>query len=102
LEYSALQRSLPLHTAASGKLTARNSQAQKDNPLSLVHKYVAEHKGWKASDYTISEDHKEEGFTTYLVFYLPDKKMGYPGGGQSFLAYYDPVTRKVVKEMRFQ
>ena len=72
------------------------------DPVGVVQKYVGAHKSWKTSDYKISEDHKGNGFIVYLVFYLPDKKMGYPGGGESFLAYYDPKISAVAKEMRFQ
>ena len=89
-------------SSRAGEGNGTNSPTAKDDPIAIVHKYVAAHQGWKTSDYTVKEDHKEEGFTVYLVFYLPDKKMGYPGGGESFLAYYDPVTRSVVKEMHFQ
>ncbi|SRR6266849_6449636 len=76
---------------ACGSSTDCNANASpnpKDDPIAIVRKYVATHRTWKTTDYKISEDHKENAVTVYLVFYLPDKAIGYPGSGQSFLAYY--------------
>ena len=74
----------------------------KHDPIAVVQAYVASHRAWNENDYTISEDHKENGLTAYLVFYLPDKKVVRPGAGNSFLAYYDPTTGEVVRAVRFQ
>ena len=83
-----------------GDVTA--SPATKDDPIAIIHKYVSSHQHWKPTEYKITEDHKERGFTVYLVFYLADKNMHYPGGGESFLAYYNTKTHTVAKEMHFQ
>jgi hypothetical protein len=67
--------------------------------FAVIHQYVATHKHWKESDYRIELDGLEKGKVVYQVIYLPeerDRNRG-PGGGESFWAYYDPTSQRIVE-----
>lgn len=90
---------------ASGK-TASNSDSQ---AVRVVQEYVATRKGWRASDYRIEGHGHKNGLVVYFIIYLPEERSApgerkalIAGGGRSFAVYYDPVKRRVVKEMHFQ
>jgi hypothetical protein len=78
------------------------TQDSNKQEIAVVEQYVTLRKGWSPSDYKIEKSRRESRYIVYLVTYLADQKLPYPGGGKSFEAYYDPATHKVVKEMRFQ
>jgi hypothetical protein len=64
--------------------------------LAAVYRYVATNKQWKARDYRIEAPKRDRGLIMYEVFYFADLKPPvYPGGGESFEAYYDPKRDKV-------
>jgi hypothetical protein len=76
--------------------------AGEDEGIAVVGRYIADTKHWKPIEYKIEKQCEEMGCTVYMVRFLADAKQPYPGGGESFEAYYDPSTRRVVKTTRFQ
>lgn len=79
-----------------------STQDSSQNEITIIKQYIATQRGWKPDDYKIERSRLEDHYVVYMITYLPDLTMGYPGGGKSFEAYYDPKKREVVKEMHFQ
>lgn len=73
-----------------------------DDAMSVVDRYVSEHKHWKKTDYTIHRRGEQGRYIVFLVNYLLDEQRITAGGSKTFEAYYDPAQRKVVKEVHFQ
>jgi hypothetical protein len=86
----------------SGEVHLMSTENSSQDEITIIRQYVATQKGWNPSDYKVERIRQENHYIVYMVTYLPDATILYPGGGKSFEAYYDPATRKVVKEMRFQ
>lgn len=89
-----------LSVALAGCVSQR--AAIDDKAFATVQRYVAKTKHWKPAAYRIEKHGQARGCTVCLVLYLADLKSRHPGGGESFLAYYDPSKRKVVKPFYFQ
>lgn len=80
-------------------MTEQSSESQ---DLAIIGQYVVKQKGWDKSLFRIEEKRRENGNVVYLILYLPEEKAAFIGGGESFLIYYDPIKREIVKEMYFQ
>ena len=86
----------------SGGIHVMKTQNSSEDEITIIRQYIATHKGWNQSDYKIERTRQEDQYIVFMVTYVPDLSIPYPGGGKSFEAYYDPTKREVVKEMRFQ
>lgn len=99
--------SLALLTAFATCTTTKQISTMKASPPSsdvpgIIYRYVSEHKGWKAKEYTIKKDRLQDGCIVYTIRYLADAKIPFPGGGQSIELYYDPSKHTIVRELGFQ
>jgi hypothetical protein len=73
-----------------------------DGGVAAVQNYIDKTKHWRSHDYSIEAHGMNHGSEVYWVTYLPDLKQRYPGGGESFEAWYNPRTRKVTKVLHTQ
>ncbi len=88
-------------------MSASKSDAE---AVGVIRQYVAEHKGWRSTDYIVAQHGRKDRCVVYFVTYLPEqgntnarqRKPLTAGGGESFAVYYDPAKGKIVKEMGFE
>jgi hypothetical protein len=67
------------------------------NGIAAVHRYVAAKKHWDSRSYRVEAGHREGKLVAYDVVFLADDTSRAPGGGESFEAFYDPASDKIVK-----
>lgn len=70
--------------------------------MGIVRRYVYEHKRWSPDQYRIEVGERRRTVTVYVVVYLEDEKKAIPGGGKSFEVEYDPVQKRVLRELGLQ
>lgn len=98
LLFTACQMRTPTHNVAAPHVQSMEAAVD----VSAVHLYVTKHKQWRQRDYTVRRLREESKYVIFEVHYLPDDRMQYPGGGESFNAYVDALRHKVVREVGFQ
>ena len=66
-----------------------------------IHRYVAEHRGWRRTVYYIQRYPNEHGYAVFEVVHRDDESPAHltVGRSKSFTLYCDPQTYKVIKEM---
>jgi hypothetical protein len=72
-----------------------------------IHRYVARSRSWSPDQYRIEERGGEAGLVIYLVVHGDDERslsgqMSAGAARKSFLVYFDPRAREVVRESSFQ
>jgi hypothetical protein len=71
-----------------------------------VIEYISKSKGWKKSQYKVLYSRTENSNLVFYVDFLADhgrfERTGVLDGGESVEVYFDPVSKKVVKELHFQ
>ena len=72
------------------------SPATEARGRAAVQRYIAAKKHWRPSEYTIAKGSRSSEEIMYTVTFLADTRTQYPGGGESFWAYYDPRRDKIV------
>ena len=70
---------------------------QDANGIAAVHRYVAAKKHWDSRSYRVEAGRREAKLVAYEVVFLADETSRVPGGGESFEAFYDPASDKIVK-----
>jgi hypothetical protein len=73
------------------------STPQDANGIAAVHRYVAAKKHWHSPSYRVEAGPREATLIRYDVVFLAGEKSGVPGGGESFEAFYDPASDKIVR-----
>lgn len=68
----------------------------------MIRQYVSTQKGWNPSQCRIELGEHRRAVTMYVVVYLEDEKRAIPGGGESFEVEYDPVQKRVLREIGLQ
>lgn len=86
-------------SCAAGKPETMNRQT---DAIAIINRYVAEHKHWTPHQYRIDTGEQTGRVTVYVVVYLEDERNAIPGGGKSFEVEYDPVGKRVVRELGLQ
>jgi hypothetical protein len=82
----------------------------RNEDLEAVREYVVSHRHWSIGTYTIKRRPDFGGHRVYDIINFDDYKRHYRNGqevfesgrGKSFEVYYEPRTRKVIKEVWFQ
>ena len=76
-----------------------STRLRANDGITAVHKYVAERKGWKRSEYRVEINRQEGRCIVFDVLFLADLERHYPGGGDSVELYYDVDRHAIVQEL---
>ncbi|WP_116811994.1 hypothetical protein [Steroidobacter cummioxidans] len=67
-----------------------------------VQEYIVKSKHWEKNRFEVPFNRKEGTALVFWVLYADDDASTAPGGGESLVVYFDPVSNRVVKELGFQ
>jgi hypothetical protein len=75
---------------------------EEERARAVISRYVVSHTGWKRSVFRIEKGRAGRDVVRYEVIYIPEEKLVFIGGGNSFAVEYNPRRREVVREWHYQ
>jgi hypothetical protein len=87
-------------TAVSMRVVAATPAESKAHEV--ISRYVVSHTGWKRGVFRIEKGDVSHGIARYEVIYIPEEKLAFVGGGESFAVDYDARKQKVLREWHYQ